>query len=186
MKKRGWSWGYNSNFKVEMDRIGLKFKSSRAMAKLKQERFTVIQQQLEDDDSSMASLTLSLCSNFSTHCRISTKLNVSASTPIPPSNSHHDSFNFPISTSSSSLKLSPSSIPSSRPTFPFVLKSSESEVAVIESEPAAASQIVEIPSEEAPKREEIFAVVMVSVYFPYTSFFRFVYCLKWWIDLLCL
>ncbi|XP_023537173.1 50S ribosomal protein L21, chloroplastic-like [Cucurbita pepo subsp. pepo] len=88
----------------------------------------------------MASLTLSLCANFATHCRISTKQNTPLSTPI-----------------SSSFKLSPSS----RPALSFVLKSSESEAAVIDSEPAA-SQIVEVPSEQAPKREEIFAVVMIG------------------------
>lgn len=120
----------------------------------------------------MASLTLSLCANFSTHCRLSTKQNLPSSTPISPSNSLHDSFNFPLFTSSSSLKLSSSSIPSSRPAFSFLLKSSESGAAVIDSDPAA-SQTLEIPSEQPPKREEIFAVVMVSVSFRYTDFFYF-------------
>ncbi|XP_038899803.1 50S ribosomal protein L21, chloroplastic [Benincasa hispida] len=105
----------------------------------------------------MASLTLSLCANFSTHCRISTKHNLPSSTPIFPSNSHHHSFNFELSSSFSSSF----SIPSSRPAFSFLLKSSESEAAVIDSEPAA-SQTLEIPSEQAPKREEIFAVVMIG------------------------
>ncbi|XP_022143625.1 50S ribosomal protein L21, chloroplastic [Momordica charantia] len=102
----------------------------------------------------MASLTLSLCATFATHCRISSKQNLPSSTPIFPSNSHHDSFNLALSCSSSSH-------PSSRAPLPFVLRSSESEAAVIESEPAA-SQIVEVPPEQAPKREEIFAVVMIG------------------------
>ncbi|CAK9309641.1 unnamed protein product [Citrullus colocynthis] len=109
----------------------------------------------------MASLTLSLCANFSTHCRLSTKQNLPSSTPISPSNSLHDSFNFPLFISSSSLKLSSSSIPSSRPAFSFLRKSSESGAAVIDSDPAA-SQTLEIPSEQPPKREEIFAVVMIG------------------------
>ncbi|XP_022981606.1 50S ribosomal protein L21, chloroplastic-like [Cucurbita maxima] len=109
----------------------------------------------------MASLTLSLCSHFASHCRVSTKQNFPSSTPNFPSNSHYDSFNFALSTSSSSHKLSSSSVTSSHSALPFLLKSSESEAAVIESE-LAASQTVEVPSEEAPKREEIFAVVMIG------------------------
>nr|ADN34194.1 50S ribosomal protein l21 [Cucumis melo subsp. melo] len=101
----------------------------------------------------MASLTLSLCANFSLQCRLSTNHSLPLSTPFPSSSSNH---HFPLSTSSSSLKLS-----SSRSAFSFLLNSSDSETAVIDSDPDA-SQALEIPSQQTPNREEIFAVVMIG------------------------
>ncbi|KAF3445396.1 hypothetical protein FNV43_RR10572 [Rhamnella rubrinervis] len=128
----------------------------------------------------MASATLSLCYSLALHCRISQKSqNPFLSNP-----------NFScLSLSSHKLPLS-SVIASSRPTFPFLSKSSESETSVVEAEPEVepevapetegepdvapetdakldvpepeAAEIVEASSEQAPKREEIFAVVMIG------------------------
>ncbi|CAN6720007.1 unnamed protein product [Malus baccata var. baccata] len=110
-----------------------------------------------------ATATLSLCSSFATHCKISQNLQ----TP-----STHLSFQ--SLTLSSSHKLS--SCSSRRPTFPLLTKSSESDSTVVveaefqapepeagsdDSEPAAL-QVVETPSSEAPKREQLFAVVMIG------------------------
>ncbi|ONI17067.1 hypothetical protein PRUPE_3G136100 [Prunus persica] len=109
-----------------------------------------------------ASATLSLCSLFATHCKISQNLQT------PSSNV---SFLSLSSSSSSSHKLSSSS---SRPTFPLLTKSAEAESAVVveaefqaseseakpdDTEPAAL-QVVETPS--SPKREQLFGVVMIG------------------------
>ncbi|KAM0972575.1 hypothetical protein ACFX2I_020219 [Malus domestica] len=111
-----------------------------------------------------ASATISLCSSFATHCKISQNLQTLAT-----------HFSFPsLSPSSSSHKLS--SCSSRRPTFPLLIKSSESDSAVVveadfqapepeagpdDAEPAAL-QVVETPSLEAPKREQLFGVVMIG------------------------
>lgn len=126
--------------------------------------------------SKMASATLSLCSSLALNCRISQK------SQNPFFSNPNLSF---LSLSSHKLPL-PSAIASSRPTFPFLSKSSESETSVVEAEPevapvtevepevvpktepepdvapeSEATEIVEASSEQAPKREEVFAVVMV-------------------------
>lgn len=113
-----------------------------------------------------ASATLSLCSLFATHCKISQNLQT------PSSNVSFLS----LSSSSSSHKLSSSS---SRPTFPLLTKSAEAESAVVveaefqaseseakpdDTEPAAL-QVVEAPS--SPKREQLFGVVMVCIQFQF-------------------
>ncbi len=108
----------------------------------------------------MASVTLSLCSSLVSHCRISSKQN--------PSFSNNTNLNF-LSLSSHKLSLSSSS---SSPTFHFLPKSSESETAVLDAETESpviasepepeAAQIVQTSSEQVPKREQVFAVVMVS------------------------
>ncbi|XP_009355379.2 50S ribosomal protein L21, chloroplastic [Pyrus x bretschneideri] len=110
-----------------------------------------------------ATATLSLCSSFATHCKISQNLQTPSTY-----------FSFPSLSLSSSHKLS--SCSSRRPTFPLLTKSSESDSAVVveaefqapepeagpdDSEPAAL-QVVETPSSEAPKREQLFAVVMIG------------------------
>ncbi|KAM2973542.1 hypothetical protein FF2_020082 [Malus domestica] len=119
-----------------------------------------------------ASATISLCSSFATHCKISQNLQTLAT-----------HFSFPSLSSSSSHKLSSCSL--RRPTFPLLIKSSESDSAVVveadfqapepeaglddaepeagpdDAEPAAL-QVVETPSSEAPKREQLFGVVMIG------------------------
>lgn len=112
----------------------------------------------------MASVTLSLCSSLATHCRISPKQNPSTPTLFFSNNTN---LTF-LSLSSDNLSRSSSS----SHTFHFLPKSSESEAAVLDSqtqspeidspEPEVA-QIVETSSEQqVPKREQVFAVVMVS------------------------
>ncbi|KAL5558458.1 hypothetical protein UlMin_034669 [Ulmus minor] len=106
----------------------------------------------------MASASLSLCSSLAVHCRISPRQ--------PPSNPN---FGFP---SLSSPKLSFSSpLFSRRPTFSLLPKSSESDAPVLEVEVEAEvdapkleeePQVVDVSSEPAPKREQVFAVVMIG------------------------
>ncbi|KAH7524981.1 large ribosomal subunit protein bL21c [Ziziphus jujuba] len=113
----------------------------------------------------MASATLSLCSSLALNCRISSQ---KSQNPLL----FNPNLTF-LSLSSYKLPLS-SAIASQRPTFPFLSKSSESDTAIVEAaetnvtpvpeaapEPAA-SQTVEATSEPAPKREEVFAVVMIG------------------------
>ncbi|KAM0977515.1 hypothetical protein ACFX13_020608 [Malus domestica] len=110
-----------------------------------------------------ATATISLCSSFATHCKISQNLQTLAT-----------HFSFPSLSSSSSHKLSSCSL--WRPTFPLLIKSSELDSAVVveadfqgpepeagpdDSEPAAL-QVVETPSSDAPKREQLFGVVMIG------------------------
>ena len=110
----------------------------------------------------MASVTLSLCSSLATHCRISPKQNPSTPT-LSFSNNTNLTF---LSLSSHNHSRS-----SSSHAFHFLPKSSESEAAVLDSETQSpeiespepeAAQIVETSSEQVPKREQVFAVVMVS------------------------
>ncbi|KAF5455898.1 hypothetical protein F2P56_025427 [Juglans regia] len=104
-----------------------------------------------------ASVTLSLCSSLATHSRICTKQHASPT------------FSFSNNTYLSSLSFSPHKLSlssSSSRAFPLLLKSSDSDAAVLESEPGAteveATQIVQISPEQVPKREEVFAVVMIG------------------------
>lgn len=107
--------------------------------------------------------TLALCSSLTTHCKISINQN-----PNPP-----------LLLSLSKSKLCSSSALYTRPAFSFTPKFSQSEAPVLESEPeaeaeavaeaVAEAEIVESTAEdeestatEQPKREEVFAVVMVS------------------------
>lgn len=109
----------------------------------------------------MASATLFLCASFASHCSLT----------------HRQSPSFPTTSTSSlcfssrrlpSQNLSLYSISPSRLPFSSIPKSSESEAAVVaEAEPQSselqAAEIVKAsPEEQAPKREEVFAVVMVS------------------------
>ncbi|CAI0396410.1 unnamed protein product [Linum tenue] len=99
----------------------------------------------------------SLCSSFNAHCKISPTPSVSKPLAFTKPN-FSSSFNLP-------QKLCFSSSPS-LPQSATVPKVSQIDApAVAESEPEsppAATQIVEVAKEEAPKREEIFAVVMVG------------------------
>ncbi|XP_024170186.1 50S ribosomal protein L21, chloroplastic isoform X2 [Rosa chinensis] len=114
-----------------------------------------------------SSATLSLlCSSFASHCKIS-----------PPATTCLSQFNSNLTfLSLSSSSSSPHKLSSSpRPTFPLLPKSSEIDSAVLEAElqapepdaeplaseePAPALELAE--SEPAPKREEIFAVVLIG------------------------
>ncbi|XP_041021853.1 50S ribosomal protein L21, chloroplastic-like isoform X2 [Juglans microcarpa x Juglans regia] len=106
----------------------------------------------------MASATLSLCPSFPTHCRISTK-----QYPSP-------TFSFSFSNNSNLRSLSLSSLnlslSSSSRTFPLLSKFSESEAAVLESESGSpepeAAEFVQTSPVQVPKREEVFAVVMIG------------------------
>ncbi|KAM4123320.1 hypothetical protein ACB094_01G150900 [Castanea mollissima] len=114
----------------------------------------------------MASVTLSLCSSLATHCRISPKQN-----PSTPTLSFSNNTNLTFLSLSSHIHSRSSSSSSSSHTFHFLPKSSESEAAVLDSETQSpeidspepeAAQIVETSSEQVPKREQVFAVVMVG------------------------
>ncbi|CAI0556862.1 unnamed protein product [Linum tenue] len=107
---------------------------------------------------STSSTLFSLCSSFSAHCKISPT----------PSLSKPLSFTKPNFASSFKLpqKLAFSSSPS-LPQFATVPKVSETDAPAVaepelESPEPAATQVVEVAKEEEPKREEIFAVVMVG------------------------
>ncbi|KAG2698581.1 hypothetical protein I3843_07G157200 [Carya illinoinensis] len=104
-----------------------------------------------------ASVTLSLCSSLATHSRICTKQHPSPTFSLS-NNTYLNSLSF------SSHKLSLSS--SSSRAFPLLSKSSDSDAAVLESEPGPteveAEQIIQISPEQVPKREEVFAVVMIG------------------------
>ncbi|KAL9342396.1 hypothetical protein Peur_065721 [Populus x canadensis] len=117
---------------------------------------------------SSSTTLVALCSSLTTQCKISNAQNppLSKSLCLPKLNSG--------SFSKTTQNLSSSSlIFSKRPTF-FANPPnfSESEALVVEAEPEvpvseanpepAATQVVEVAKEEPPKREEIFAVVMVG------------------------
>ncbi|KAB1201676.1 50S ribosomal protein L21, chloroplastic [Morella rubra] len=105
----------------------------------------------------MASVNLTLCSSLAAHCRICPKQPPSPTLSL--SNSTNLSF---LSLSSHKLSLSFSSSRS----FPLPPRSSESEVAVLESQPGPpepeAVQIFQSSPELVPKREQVFAVVMIG------------------------
>ncbi|KAJ9145991.1 hypothetical protein P3X46_028314 [Hevea brasiliensis] len=111
---------------------------------------------------SSSSSTLSLCSSFTSKCRIF----------------HHQNTFFPCKTLSlskanfGSLSKTPT-LASTRPSFLPILKSSESQAPVLEveadqtqsqrdPEPEPASAAVVDVAKEEPKREEVFAVVMIG------------------------
>ncbi|XWS24822.1 hypothetical protein CRYUN_Cryun27aG0017800 [Craigia yunnanensis] len=111
--------------------------------------------------SSSAFATSALCSSFATHCKIS-NLHHQNSLLCSPCKTPIFSLSKPLS-----LKLTSSHLLSKTPTFCAIPKSSESEAAVVEAEPENVepepepAQVVEAAKEE-PKREEIFAVVMIG------------------------
>ncbi|XVF30008.1 hypothetical protein REPUB_Repub16aG0020300 [Reevesia pubescens] len=108
--------------------------------------------------SSSAYATLPLCSSFATQCKISNQNSLLFS----PSKSPIFSLSKPFS-----FKLASSSLLPKAPTFSTIPKSSESEAAVVDAQPdnvepePEPAQLVEAAKEE-PKREEIFAVVMIG------------------------
>lgn len=111
----------------------------------------------------MASISLSLCSSLTSQCRISLK-------------SQNPGFFNPNISFLSVTSHKPHLSFAARPTFPLLLKSSVSEAAVVEAEIDApepesttdapelqvTTAVVEASAEPARKREEVFAVVMVS------------------------
>lgn len=108
----------------------------------------------------MASSTLSLCSSLSVQCKISHKLR----TPVVSNNP-----NLPFLSLPSSHKLS---LSSKRLAFPLPLRAAateseappvlEAEVETPKLEEDAAPAVEASPEEPPPKREEIFAVVMIG------------------------
>ncbi|XVF63288.1 hypothetical protein PTKIN_Ptkin09bG0075900 [Pterospermum kingtungense] len=107
--------------------------------------------------------TLSLCSSFATHCKVSNHHYRQNSLLFSPSkNPIFSIYNKPLS-----LNLTSSPLNSKPPRFCTIPKSSESEAAVVEAQPdnvepePEPAPVVEVAKEE-PKREEIFAVVMVG------------------------
>uniref|UniRef100_A0A6M2ERZ3 50S ribosomal protein L21, chloroplastic n=1 Tax=Populus davidiana TaxID=266767 RepID=A0A6M2ERZ3_9ROSI len=115
---------------------------------------------------SSSTALVALCSSLTTQCKISKSQNLPLSTTLCLSKPNFGSF------SNTTKKLSSPLIFSKRPTFFARPKVSESEAPVVEAETevpvseanpeTAATQIVEVAKEEPPKREEIFAVVMVG------------------------
>uniref|UniRef100_A0A6N2M8S6 50S ribosomal protein L21, chloroplastic n=1 Tax=Salix viminalis TaxID=40686 RepID=A0A6N2M8S6_SALVM len=115
---------------------------------------------------SSSTALVALCSSLTTQCKISKSQNPPFSKTLSLSKPNFGSF------SNTTKKLSSPLVFSKRPPFFARPKVSESEATVIEaetevsvseanSEPSA-TQIVEVTKEEPPKREEIFAVVMVG------------------------
>ncbi|KAI4352865.1 hypothetical protein L6164_007076 [Bauhinia variegata] len=104
----------------------------------------------------MASITLSLCNSLAAHCTLTSQkqspsLSLSSGLTLPsrlPSISSH--------------KLSFGAISSPRLPFPSLTKSAESEVAVTETESSEPEASVQAAPAQVPKREEIFAVVMIG------------------------
>ncbi|XP_021287511.1 50S ribosomal protein L21, chloroplastic [Herrania umbratica] len=116
--------------------------------------------------SSSAYATLALCSSFATHCKISNHPHHQNSLLFSPSKTPFFSLSNPFS-----FKFTPSPLLSKAPTFCTIPKSSESDAAVVEAEPdniqpepepaPEPAEVVEAAKDE-PKREEIFAVVMIG------------------------
>ncbi|KAJ6297312.1 hypothetical protein OIU78_022950 [Salix suchowensis] len=115
---------------------------------------------------SSSTAVVALCSSLTTQCKISKSQNPPFSKTLSLSKPNFGSF------SNTTKKLSSPLVFSKRTPFFARPKVSESEATVIEaetevsvseanSEPSA-TQIVEVTKEEPPKREEIFAVVMVG------------------------
>ncbi|XWS23357.1 hypothetical protein CRYUN_Cryun28dG0006400 [Craigia yunnanensis] len=113
--------------------------------------------------SSPAFPTLALCSSFATHCNISNH-HYQNSLLFSPSKTTIFSLSKPVS-----WELTSSPLLFKTPTFCTIPTSSESKAAIVEAEPdnvepelePEPAQIVEAAKEE-PKREEIFAVVMIG------------------------
>lgn len=126
--------------------------------------------------------TLVLSSSFATQCNVSNRHHQSCFLSSPPK---IPIFSIPKPVS---LKLTSPPLLSKTPTFFTIPKSSESDAAVVdvepdnvepEPEPEAAPEpepepalVVEASNEE-PKREEIFAVVLVSYGFEFRIYMRF-------------
>jgi len=116
---------------------------------------------------SSSTALVALCSSLTTQCKISKSQNHPLSRTLCLSKPNFGSI------SNTTKKLSSPLIFSKRPTFFARPKVSESEAPVVEAETEvpvseanpepAATQIVEVAKEEPTKREEIFAVVMVSI-----------------------
>ncbi|EOY17211.1 hypothetical protein QUC31_001370 [Theobroma cacao] len=116
--------------------------------------------------SSSAHATLALCSSFATHCKISNHPHHQNSLLFSPSKTPFFSLSNPFS-----FRLTPSPLLSKTPTFCTIPKSSESDAGVVEtepdniqSEPEPAPEPAEVveAAKDKPKREEIFAVVMIG------------------------
>ncbi|XP_007019986.2 PREDICTED: 50S ribosomal protein L21, chloroplastic [Theobroma cacao] len=116
--------------------------------------------------SSSAHATLALCSSFATHCKISNHPHHQNSLLFSPSKTPFFSLSNPFS-----FRLTPSPLLSKTPTFCTIPKSSESDAGVVEtepdniqSEPEPAPEPAEVveADKDKPKREEIFAVVMIG------------------------
>ncbi|GAV66047.1 Ribosomal_L21p domain-containing protein [Cephalotus follicularis] len=103
----------------------------------------------------MATSTISLCSSLTTHCKISYHHPNRLSSSLLPLSKIYLSLSRP--------KASPPFL-STRPAFSHITRFSESEAAVVDTEPdkGEPAQIVEIGPKEEPKREEVFAVVMIG------------------------
>ncbi|KAJ6696824.1 hypothetical protein OIU85_003201 [Salix viminalis] len=115
---------------------------------------------------SSSTALVALCSSLTTQCKISKSQSPPFSKTLSLTKPNFGSFSY------TTKKLSSPLVFSKRPPFFARPKVSESEATVIEaetevsvseanSEPSA-TQIVEVTKEEPPKREEIFAVVMVG------------------------
>ncbi|KAK9270972.1 hypothetical protein L1049_026560 [Liquidambar formosana] len=106
----------------------------------------------------MASTTLTFCSSFTATGRLPQKQNLSTTLSLSKTNLNFLSPTTP-SLSSHRLTFSP------KPAFSSLPKFSESEAPVLESEPESTdsepAQLVETAT-PVPKREEIFAVVMIG------------------------
>ncbi|KAL7208883.1 hypothetical protein ACSBR1_030589 [Camellia fascicularis] len=107
--------------------------------------------------------SLSFCSSLiTTTATTTTTASSHNQTPTPRfSQTKHLTF-LSLTPSLSSHMFSTSTSSPRPPTLSFVPKVSEIEPTVVESEEAQASQVVESTSEEEPKREEVFAVVMIG------------------------
>ncbi|XP_022718243.1 50S ribosomal protein L21, chloroplastic [Durio zibethinus] len=112
---------------------------------------------------SFAYATLAFSSSFTTHCKISNHRHQN-SLLCSPSKTPIFSLSKPLS-----LTLTSSPLLSKPPTFSSIPKSSESDAAVVEAEPDSVEPEPEPESAQAvkaanekPKREEIFAVVMIG------------------------
>ncbi|KAJ7969697.1 50S ribosomal protein L21, chloroplastic-like [Quillaja saponaria] len=112
----------------------------------------------------MASASISTCTSLASQCRVSQKQNL-----LLPSNSTLNFLSTSPSLSSNKLSFSP------RLTFHSLPKISNSQTAVVDSEPvqvlvqsesngseSEAAEIVQASSEQGPSREQVFAVVMIG------------------------
>ncbi|KAF7820071.1 50S ribosomal protein L21, chloroplastic-like [Senna tora] len=110
----------------------------------------------------MASSTLSLCSSFASHLTLTHKQTPSS---FPSTSSSSSLSFFPRLPSHSTLSFRSTFSP--RLPFPSLPKSSDSDAAVAQAEPQsseleAVENVQLSPEGEAPKREQIFAVVMIG------------------------
>ncbi|CAH2035403.1 unnamed protein product [Thlaspi arvense] len=101
-----------------------------------------------------SSVTLSLCSAFSTHCNVTSRRS-----SVILSSLSKPSLNL---TKPVSGFLSPSTASTSRPAFPVAPKFAESVLEAEQETTDVEATVVSDVAEDKPKREEIFAVVMVG------------------------